>query len=389
MRVLHLTISFATGGRRRAITTLIERLRVQGIECDLGCLEDLNCPWQDVQGLAESVEILRRQTLVDWKVLRKLIRICDDRGIDAIHAHDAASQFTAALARLYRSRIKLVMTFHRSLGFESARFRDRLRNAMACFQSGAIITGSRERRAHFLSENYVPARKVVRIPFGIDTVQFCPNPEIARVLRQEHGWNSATVVLGAVGYFSMEKGIDQVIQGFQVLLQRSPPGNPILVIIGRGTPVQEKNINRLVKEICPGRVFLFGFQPNVEQWFQAFDIFVHAPRLEAFGLVVTEAMAAGLPVVATGIGGVPDQVRDGSTGILVPPGNVHQLADAMERLIRDPPLRRSLGDNGRQIACAEYGADLYAQRHILLYKDLLAGRSPRGVDELDHSPSQT
>ncbi|HEV3204423.1 MAG TPA: glycosyltransferase family 4 protein, partial [Gemmataceae bacterium] len=342
MRVLHLTISFATGGRRRAITTLIERLRVQGVECDLGCLEDLNCPWRDVQGLAESVEILRRETLVDWKVLRKLIRICDERGIDAIHAHDAASQFTAALARLLRSRIKLVMTFHRSLGFESARFQDRLRNALACFQSGAIITGSRERRAHFLKENYVPARKVVRIPFGIDTDQFCPNPENARTLRQEHGWNSDTVVLGAVGYFSMEKGIDQVIQGFQVLLQRSPPGNPVLVIIGRGTPVQEKNMNRLVKGIPPNRVLLLGFQPHVEQWFQAFDIFVHAPRLEAFGLVVTEAMAAGLPVVATDIGGVPDQVRDGSTGFLVPPGDVYQLADAMERLIRDPPLRRSL-----------------------------------------------
>jgi glycosyltransferase involved in cell wall biosynthesis len=381
MRVLHLTLSFAPGGRRRAITTLVEHLRPLGCSADLGCLDQLGCAEGELADLFGSVTVLARRSVTDWKALRKLIAICDKQEVQIIHAHDASSQFTGALVRLWRPYLRVLMTFHRSLGHESARLRDRLRNAFATAQSGAVVTGSRERRQHYLHENYVPARKVVRIPFGIDTERYCPDPKAGMLLRHELGLPAHATVLGAVGHFGHEKGIDLVLQGFAALTRRPLPGPVALIVAGDGTPQQRAKIHALAQAIPRARVILAGFRLDIEKWFQAFDIFVHAPRLEAYGLVLAEASSTGVPVIATNVGGIPDLVREGCNGMLVPPEAPEFLADALERLILDDGLRQLLSMQARQLALAEFGAELQAQRHLRLYQDLVSGRPPVGVDE--------
>ena len=380
MRVLHCTLSFAPGGRRRAISTLVEGLRPLGCECDLCCLEGLGCPPHEVAGLMGAVLVLNRRPLVDAEALVRLRRFCDRRRIQVVHAHDAASQFVGALLRLWRPRLKLAMTYHRSLGFESARLRDRVRNALATFQTGAVVAGSRERRAHFVAENWVNPVKVVRIPFGIDTARFRPDPAARAAVRRELGLDAGAVVVGAIGHFRPEKGIDQVLRGFEILARRPAAGSPVLVVVGEGTPGERKAMDVWARKIPSGRLLFIGFRPDVERWLQAFDVFAHAPRLEAFGLVIVEAMAAGLPVVAARVGGILDVVRDGHSGILVPSDSPEQMADALERLITDAALRETMGRAAQRIAACEYGGELYARRYFALYNDLLAGRPPRGVD---------
>jgi glycosyltransferase involved in cell wall biosynthesis len=155
---------------------------------------------------------------------------------------------------------------------------------------------------------------------------------------------------------------------------------PVLVIVGDSSATERQALDGLVRQVPAGQLLFPGFRSDVERWLQAFDVFAHAPRLEAFGLVVVEAMATGLPVVATPVGGILDLVRDGQTGFLVPPEAPEKVADALERLIRDRPLRAAMGDQARQAAVAEFDASLYLQRHFQLYQDLLAGRKPCGVD---------
>jgi len=140
-------------------------------------------------------------------------------------------------------------------------------------------------------------------------------------------------------------------------------------------------MQRLAQGVAGHGVVFAGFRQDVERWFFGFDVFVHAPRLEAFGLVLAEAMATALPVVATRVGGIPDIVRNGRTGILVEPDSPVALADALEQVVRDAALRCEMGTAGRRVALAEYTVELYARRHARLYRDLLAGRPPRGADE--------
>lgn len=379
-RILHLTISYGDGGRSKAVRALLQGLRGLGVECDLCCLEQLGCAAADVSGLAGAVDALGRRSLVDRRALGRLGAFCRERRVRIIHTHDAASQFAAALLRLRHPGIQLLMTFHRTLGFESARFRDRVRNAFTGVLSGAIVTGSRERREHFLRENRVSPRKVVCIPFGVDTHRFRPDPEARAAVRRELGLGPDTRVLGAVGHFGEEKGLDVVLKGFAALVRRHPA--PVaLVVLGGGTPARRELLHSLARACHPAPVLFPGVRPDVERYMSAFDLFVHAPRLEAFGLVLIEAMAVGLPVVATRVGGVPEIVRDGANGILVPPDSPDALADAAGLLLAADELRRGLAAQSRQLAESEYSLELYARRHLRLYRDQLAGLFPAPADE--------
>jgi glycosyltransferase involved in cell wall biosynthesis len=171
-----------------------------------------------------------------------------------------------------------------------------------------------------------------------------------------------------------------VLRGFGVLSRRSLRRHPILVILGDGTAAQRQSLRKWGREAAPGRVYYAGFRHDVERWLQAWDVFAHAPRLEAFGLVVAEAMATGLPVVACPVGGILDLLRHESTGILVPPNSPTQMADALQRLLEDDGLRTRMGERAHKIVCAEYGMDLYAQRYLQLYRDLQSDVLPQGVD---------
>ncbi|MGC9999667.1 MAG: glycosyltransferase family 4 protein [Bryobacteraceae bacterium] len=380
MKILHLTLSLGPGGRRTAIFSLIDGLRELGVESDICCLDQVGCAPAELPHVQERVLVLGRRSLFDRAALGQLRAFCLEQNVDVIHTHDAASQFTAALVRFALPHMPLLMTFHRSRDLESATFVDRLRNAFAGSQSAAIITPSKARRTHFLAQNLVPAHKVVRIPLGTDLLQFQPDPEVRAAVRQELGFGPEVTLLGTIGNFVPAKGVEVAIQAFQALAGRPIPHPVALVVVGDGPGRPE--IEALASPVrdSPGVVRLAGFRLDINRCMAAIDVLLHTPRIEAFGLVVIEAMATGLPVVATRVGGVPELVREGSTGLLAESEQPESIADALQRLLIDRGLRASMGAEGRRVAVAEYGRELYAKRHLQLYEFLLrSGGSPGGL----------
>lgn len=374
MRVLHLTLSFAAGGRRQAITTLLQQSQRQGPDCDLCCLDTLGCRPEELSGLVGAVEVLERRphrATTDRKALHGLVDLCMRRQVDVIHAHDAASHLYGAVVRLNLPVIRLLMTFHRTRNFESATLRSRVRNAFAIALSDFIVTGSRERREHFLRSNFVKPGKVIRIPFGIDTNRFIPDAADRATLRQELGISPETIVFGAVGHFGPEKGIDLVVRAFATLARAKLPAPVALLIVGGGTAEQDRAMRSLATGDLPGPVVYAAFRNDVERWFRCFDIFVHAPRQEAFGLVLAEAMATGLPIIASQVGGILDIVQNGRNGWLVPPQSPGLLADAMSRLAADGELRRAMASRSRELALECYSAELYARNYLRVYETML------------------
>lgn len=425
MRVLQLTLSFAPGGRRRAISTLVAGLVPWGVECDLCCLDELGCPREELEPAIQQAAALGRRSLWDLAAWRRLARFCRERNVELIHAHDAASQFVGAAVSLALPGVRLVETFHRSLGFESARRRDRWRNAVAIRRTAAVVTGSRERQAHYRRENHVPPERVIRIPFGIDTQRFRPSAAARAEVRAEWGLAPDDLVIGAVGHFGDEKGIDLAIDAYRALLVHRPKSvatsaipttpaapaesavpaasaasagtavpavpagelnaaagrTPVLVVVGDGSPADRARIESHVAAVVGGRVVLAGFRRDVERCFAALDVLLHLPRLEAFGLVLAEAMAVGLPIVAARVGGVPDLVLEGHTGLLVPAQDPPAAASALATLVADAARREQMGRAACERANRYFWDGRYAQRHVALYRDVLAGRRPRGVDE--------
>jgi glycosyltransferase involved in cell wall biosynthesis len=391
INVLHVVLSFRPGGRRNAIATLARETRNSLGHCHLCCLDELGCRHEELDQEFDSASVLGRSIAGHLGVARRLRSLCRELEIDLIHAHDAASQFAGALVRLGRPRTRLIMTFHRSLGFESARRRDRIRNAFACWLSEAVVTASEERRSHFLSENAVAERKVMVIPLGIDTRSFTHDPEFRTRIRADLNIRPNTVVIGAVGHFGREKGVDVVLQAFAELSRRAPNLDAVLVILGDGTHRQRETTRRLAAAFPAGRVILAGYRSDISKWYSAFDVMLHAPRQEAFGLAVIEAMAANLPVVATRVGGVPELVRQGDSGFLCEPESPAALADALELLSLRPEARARFGARGCAVAMTEYDARLTAERYLKLYLTTVLGseKSRRAAkSDFEHNSSR-
>jgi len=379
MKVLHLTISMAPGGRRSAILTLAAHLERLGVRCELGCLHELGCSPEEAARFPVPVTAFEKKGLWEPQSIARLADFCTQRGVELVHSHDAESQLAAALLRQREPRIKLVKTFHRSLPFDSATSRDRLRNAFAAAFCGAIVTGSGERRRHFLSQNYVRGNKLVRIPFGIDLERFHPDEESRAAKRHELGLQPSQLLIGAVGHFGEEKGMDVAIRSFQELCRVRDPATLMLVVVGHGTAKQAATLRDLAARRPQCRIHFAGFVQNVENWFPAMDLFLHTPRLEAFGLVLTESMATGLAVVATKVGGIPEIVKDTRTGLLVAPDDPWRTGRVIAELLADPDRRAAMGAEGRRVALSEFSASLYAERHALLYEAIAKGEDPQRI----------
>ena len=238
--------------------------------------------------------------------------------------------------------MKLLMTFHRTLGFESARYRDKIRNSFCGLMSEAVVTASEERRRHYLSENAIAASKLHVVPLGVDLERFQPDSTSRSQVRSALGIGEQTVVVGTIGHFGPEKGVDLAIEAFNQCASQHPMLDLALVVLGDGTAEQWDRIRRVSQVNHSKLVYLAGFQSDVWRWMSAFDILLHTPRMEAFGLVVIEAMACRLPVVATRVGSMPEIVREGETGLLVEPESIDTMAQALKHLVLNRDYRHSL-----------------------------------------------
>jgi glycosyltransferase involved in cell wall biosynthesis len=369
MKVLHLTLSYSHGGRREAIGALALGLREFGVTSHLGCLDGFGSESAE-HALFGGTITLDRQGLFDRAALRRLRGYCVEHAIDVVHAHDAASEAMAALA-MPTAGPAMLMSFHRTRDLETARFRDRLRNALVGLRVGAVVTASRERLRHYIDNNYVRASKVSCIPLGIDLERFRPDAAVRAAARRRSGAAEDTLVVGTVGHFGPEKGVDLAIGAFQDFMRKQPSRDARLLVLGRGEPAQEARMRVLADAEFGDRIHFCGFQPDPERWFPGFDVLLHGARDEAFGLVLAEAQACGVPVVAARVGGIPEVVLDRQTGRLAPVPETDALSDALQQLAASSAYRGDLARQAIEHARQKFSRRRYAGDYLETYRRVL------------------
>jgi len=371
IRVLHLAIGFARGGRRDAIATLADSGRPYKIRPFLATLRDGGA---DLAGFAtrfDEVRDLGINGLPSYRNIAGLKDFCLTRGIDLVHAHDASSQFVASMLHYVAPKLHAVMTFHRSLGIETSGLRNRLRNSVSLLNVARVITASAERRDYFLRHNLIRADKVVTIPLGIDLGRFHPDPTAHREIRSEYGVSPGERLIVSAGHFGPEKGLDVAIESV-ALARRTLAERGIGVRhlhLGTGDAAREEWIRSEISRLGGGTT-LIGHRSDPERYFAAADLLLHTPRLEAFGLVLVQAMASGTPIVASDVGGIPEIVPPG-VGQLLPSEHAASMADALATLLGDPDRLAAASTAALARAQAEYGADRFAERHRALYDAVL------------------
>jgi glycosyltransferase involved in cell wall biosynthesis len=263
--------------------------------------------------------------------------------------------------------IPAIVSSEHTLGQESqrrylaSRATGRLADAHVCV-SQAVASFALERIG-------LPGRRLIVIPNGIDVDAFRRrrSPEAART---GLGLGADGPVVGTVSQLKQVKRVDVLLDALGRL-----PGQRLLVV---GDGERRRALEARADALGLSRRLRFcGEQADPRAHLEAMDVFALASDFEGLPVAPLEAMAMGLPVVATDVGGTREVVEDGATGTLVPRGDPIRLAEALGRLLRDPCLRARFGARGLERVTRGFGAQAMVRRYEALYAELLA-RAPRG-----------
>lgn len=215
----------------------------------------------------------------------------------------------------------------------------------------------------------VPPARIRRIPSGVETARFLPNEQARQQLRAALGLAPHDILVLTVGALTERKGHGTLFSAASLLQERGIQLHYIVCGEGSLRPRLEAQVRALGLQ---ERVHFPGFSSDIPCYLAAADIFVHVPLWEGLGVAVIEALAAGVPVVASQVGGLPELITDQATGLLVPPQEATALAVAIERLVHDPQWAKTLGATGQAFVQARFDMSVMAQANESLYKELLA-----------------
>ncbi|HEX2835408.1 MAG TPA: glycosyltransferase family 4 protein [Thermoanaerobaculia bacterium] len=314
MRLLWLIDSLTVGG---AESLIVPFARKQQHELTVACLTTIqgNAIARELEKEGIAVVNLESKNLRDWRAFRRLSRLARERRFELIHAHlTYASIWGALLSR--RTGIPCVATLHVA---PPARGRDRIKDRLMRFAlnrwAARTIAVSAALREKYLAAGGLDPAKLLVAHNGIAIERFAHNGSPA------HGRQLMTVSVLRPG-----KGIEVLIEA----LTKIPSAT--LMVVGDG-PMREEWAALAQRFGVAGRIQWLGYRNDVETLLPRADLFVLPSLDDAFPTVLLEAMAAGVPVVATRVGGIPEIVDDGVTGKLVPPNDAAALAAAINALL--------------------------------------------------------
>jgi glycosyltransferase involved in cell wall biosynthesis len=369
MRIAHVLSSFGMGGQERVALDLASGQLARGHEVTAVSL----APPPDGPLAAElaargiALRTVPKRDGFDPTLPIRLALHFVQLHLDIVHTHNPQPLIYGALASKC-ARAGVVHTKHGANPDGGRRLR--LRRAAARFAD--VFVAVSETTAEIARRNReVGERKLRTIPNGIDLSRFFPDASARAEVRRELGIPEDAWVAGTVGRLAPEKEQALLILALAPLLANHSARPRHLLIVGDG-PERARLEDAVAALGEPGtRVHLTGARKDVPRLLRALDAFVLSSSTEGLPLVIPEAMASGLPVVSTAVGGIPGVVEEGETGFLVAAGDGAALAARLERLASEPALVERFGRRARQIALDRYSADRMVRDYLDVYGEIL------------------
>ena len=355
--IVHVLSSYGMGGQERLALDLAAIQHRRGHRVAVISL----APEPDGPLAAEfaasgvSVGRVAKRPGFDLTLPPRLAREFRRLGADFVHTHNPQPLiYSAAAARMVGAT-----AIHTKHGVNPGSRGQRMLRRGAAQLVAAFVAVSETTAEQARQQRDCPLARLHVIPNGIRLDKFSPDPQARAAARAELGLGDAWVV-GTVGRLDEYKNHQMLIRAMAPHLGPSTR----LVIIGDG-PMRETLAQDVARLPDPSTVVLAGQRMDVPRLLPAFDVFTLPSRTEGLPLVVPEAMAVGLPVVATSVGGLPNVLDEGVTGLLVP---VEEAALAKALLsLRDPARAAQMGKAARQAALSRFGAERMVDRYLELY----------------------
>ena len=345
-----------TDPEREAVEEQIESARVKGVK--IVAVPSL------VRRISPASDIL---TLYD------LVRIIQKEKPDIVHTHTSKAGILGRLAAKITKVPYIVHTPHGHVfcghfGPLLSRIFIWIEKLFSFF-TDRMITLTEGEKKDYIKLCQCPAEKLFKIHSGVDIEKFKQRPVSAVEKKRSLGLAQNGLVVGFIGWLLPIKGPMHLLKAMEDVLRDY--NDTVLVFTGKGDLDVDLRTAAL-KTTANGRVNFLGWRNDIDEIMPIFDIFVLPSLNEGMGRVLVEAMAAGKPVVASNVGGIPDLVQNDINGLLVPPGDEKALSASIKQLINDPEKAKLMGQRGKEL-CNQFSVKSMVEKIDTLYGKLLLG----------------
>jgi len=312
----------------------------------------------------------------DILALYELLRIIRKVKPDIVHTHTSKAGILGRLAAKIANVRYIIHTphghvFYGHFGPLLSRIFIWIEKLFSFF-TDRMITLTEGEQKDYIERSLCPPEKLIRIHSGVDVEKFKQEPVNPVEKRRSLGLPRTGSVVGFVGWLLPIKGPLHLLRAMEHVWQDHD--DTILVFIGKGELLVDLKAEAL-QISANGRVHFLGWRSDIHEIMPIFDIFVLPSLNEGMWRVLVEAMAAGKPIVASNVGGIPDLVQHGVNGLLVPPGDEEALGAGIKQLIPNPEKTESMGRQGR-ILCNQFSLEAMIEKIDGLYHDLFALQHP-------------
>lgn len=359
IRVVHLVSTLNIGGLEKVVYDLVRCANLEAFDVRVVCVGEVGALGPDFERLGipvEGLHLIGKGTLrTGWHLAKRLKEL----RVDVLHTHNPTPHAVGAIGRKLAQVPVLVHTKHGQN--YPGNWQKVLVNRVASWFTDRVIPVSHNAAAISEKVERVSAHKISVIHNGIDVEEFVP-VDFAE-LNPLHAIH--------VARFSRPKDFATLLKATKLVVGQEPLFE--LKLVGDGP--ERRAVEQLCDELdVQKNVKILGFRSDVQALLRQSGLAILSTLREGLSITLLEAMASGLPVVATNVGGNPEVVNDGETGLLVPPKSPEAMAAAMLKIIQTPGLAHSMGRAGRRRVETEFNLRTVVMKYESLYRELLSRR---------------
>lgn len=364
VRLLHLITRLPIGGAERLILGILRNLDAEQFESVVCCIQDRGELAEEAEALGIPVialDLMQRGGH-DRQVVPALRKVMREQRIDLVHTHLYHANLYGRLAAR-REGIPVIASVHNT--YKKRKWYRHLINRWLARKTYVVTAGSADVERDLLDVDRLPKTKVVRLPNSIDLARVETSLSVTDA-KQRYGFAPSDLVIGTVGRVEEQKGQAFLLEAFATLRRRPEGDNLKLLLVGDGRllPQLKETAERLgIAQACsfPGNI------AKLAEVYRAIDIFVMPSLWEGLSLAMLEAMAAGLPIVATEVGGARDVLGENQWGLLVPAHDSAALALAITRLLESPRERAEKASAGAERVRKHYSVTALTSQLTNIY----------------------
>lgn len=333
------------------------------------CLDELGTLGRELQDEGFLVEVLNRRPGLDWRCTFRLARFLHRQKVDLLHCHQYTPFFYGMTARLLYRKPGVLFMEHGRHQPDYPRPKRMFANRLLLSRRDRVVGVGEAVRQAIIQNEGIPPDRVYVIYNGIDLQTFSRNQVQRQAVRQELGFGENDFLIFQVARLDYLKDHATAIRTLARVSRQCPQAH--LILVGEGPELSK--IQGLIREQkLEHRVHLLGLRKDIPKLLAAADVFLLTSISEGIPVTIIEAMASGLPVVSTNVGGVSEVVEEGKTGLLAPAGDDDLLAKNILKLIATPQLAKELGEQGLSRAKEHFSEAKMHSGFLKTYQEMLS-----------------